>query len=248
MTWLQSLTMVDYVILAVMALALLIGWVKGLVEVLTGFLVFVIATVVAGQYTDNLVAWLNSTWHLQDKLAAAISRQLHLPAEASKVHMGSIPWQKALEWLQSVPIPETYRTTLAHRLSSWSAAAGNETAASFITNQLAGGVLNTVVFLIFATILGSALGVLGALISDRIKELPLVGTANSMLGSAVIGFEAAAIVAFALGLVVPLVSMYGPGSLGHANDSAKLPPYFLNFYGWLRAIVFGLTQGTFFAS
>jgi hypothetical protein len=239
---------VDYLILGVLGTALLVGWVRGLVGVLTGFVVFLVATVVAGQYTGAVVAFLNRSWDFQGKLAGLFERQLKLPAEAYKVQLGSIPWQKAQEWLQSVPIPDSYRQTLAHRLADWSVGAGNQTAADYVIHQLAAGVLNTVVFLVFVTVLGSVLGVIGGLLNDRVKELPLVGTTNSLLGALVIGFEAAVLISLAVGLVAPVLSMYGFESLTRALASAKLTPYGISFYAWLRGILFGLTKGAFFAS
>jgi uncharacterized membrane protein required for colicin V production len=247
-TWLQGLTPLDYVMIGVVVAALLVGWARGLVEVLTGFLVFIVASFVAGRYSGMAVGLLNRMWNVQDRFADVLQRRLNLPPEAQKVPMSMIPLEKAVDWLRMVPIPQVFRQTLAQRLVDWSHTAGSQTAADFITDQLAAGILSAVVFVVMVAVLSWVLALLAKLVSDQIKEIPLVGTANRLLGSLVIGFEAAAIIALIVGLVGPTLSMYGGATMGKAIQNTELSPYFLSLYNWLRTFVFGLRGGTFFIS
>lgn len=248
MEWLQALTPVDYAIIAVIGAALLIGWVRGLVEVLMGFLVFVVAAFVAGRYAGAVLAILNRMWDLQHRLAAVFVRRLNLPPEAHNVPASAIPLERAADWIRSIPIPAGFKETLAQRLVEWSHSAGSQTAADFITSQLAAGVLTTIVFVVMVALIAWILAILSKLVSDQVKEIPLVGTANRLLGSAVVGLEAAAFVALVVGLVGPALSMYGGGAAGNAIQSAQLAPYFLSMYHWLRAFMFGIGGGMFFIS
>ena len=75
MTWLQGLTPIDYVIIGTVVGALLLGWVRGFVEVLSGFLVFLVATFIAGQYTDTVLAMLNRMWNLQERFAGVFDNE-----------------------------------------------------------------------------------------------------------------------------------------------------------------------------
>lgn len=248
MSELQSLTPLDFFMVALLLGALLYGWVKGFVEVLTGFLVFIVSAFVAGHYSGAVLALLNRMWNLQVKLAAVLERRINLPAEANRVPASAIPWEKAVEWLESLPLPAAYRETLAHRLAEWSAGAGSQTAAEFILNQLAAGILGAVVFVIMISVVAWVLAVLAKLVSDQIKEIPLVGTANRILGSLVTGMEAALFLALLVGLLGPMLSVYGGASLGGMIQSAELSPYLLSLYHWLRQVLFGMGGGVFFLS
>ncbi|HWI63845.1 MAG TPA: hypothetical protein VNT75_18570 [Symbiobacteriaceae bacterium] len=248
MEWLQALTPVDYAIIAVIGAALLIGWVRGLVEVLTGFLVFVVSAFIAGRYAGAVLGVLNRMWHVQQQLADVFARRLNLPPEAQRIPASAIPLEKAADWLRLIPIPKGFRETLAQRLTEWSQSAGSQTAADFITSQLAKGVLTTFVFVVMIALISWGLMLLSRLVSDQIKEIPLVGTANRLLGSAVVGLEAAAVMALLVGLVGPTLSMYGGPTVGQAMQNAQLAPYFLSLYHWLRTFLFGVAGGPFFIS
>lgn len=246
MTWLEGLTPLDFLMIGAVFAALLVGWVKGFVEVLSGFLVFVLATFVAGQYTSAGVNLLNRMWNLQPRFAEVLERRINLPAEAYKVQASAIPLDKAAEWLQSLPLPDSYKVTLAERVADWSASVGNQTAAEFITNQLAAGVISAATFLVMVTVLAWILALLVKLISDQIKEIPLVGTFNRLLGSTVMGFQVVVVLALAVGLLGPMLSMYGGKVFGNALQNAQLAPYLLTVYDWLRSVVFGRAGGAFF--
>lgn len=247
MEWLLGLTSIDYIIISVLVVALAIGWAQGLVEVLTGFLVFLVATFVAGRYSGLVGTWLNRGWGAQDKLAAIIERRISLPAEAYQVPASAIPWEKSLDWLHGIPVPDAYRQALAQRISDWSASAGNQSAAEFIIQQLAAGVMSAIIFVVLTAVVSWVLALLARLISDQIKEIPLVGTVNRLLGAAVLCFQAAVVVSLIVGLVLPVVSMYWAPRLGVAVEHAQLTPTFLTLFDWLRRIVFGVGSGSFFA-
>lgn len=248
MVWFESLTVVDYLILGLLLLALATGWIRGFVELLTGFVSFLVGTMVAGWYSNQVVGWLNRTRGATEWLSGVLERRMNLPAEAHRVPANVIPWEKASEWLQGVPIPEEYRQTLAKRLVEWSASAGGKSAAAFIIDQLAAGVLSAVTFFVLTLAIGWLLALLGRLISNQVKEIPLVGTTNRLLGSLVAVGEAILGVALVVGLLVPVLSMYGMSSFGSAVDKAQLTPHFLAFFQWLRAAVFGLASDHFFAA
>lgn len=246
--WLQSLTPLDYLVIGIMFMALLIGWARGFVEVLSSFLVFLVSTFVAGRYTGPVLGVLNRTWDAQGWLSAIFERRLNLPPEAYKIPASAIPLGKALDFVQALPLPAAYKLTLAERLADWSGAAGNQTAAHFIVNQLSAGVLSAAIFLVMAGLLSWVLAIAVKLVSDQLKEIPLVGATNRLLGSIVVGTEVAAGLALIVGLVGPMLSMYGGAKLGNAIGAMQLSPYFLTLYEWLRTVLFGMGGGTFFIS
>jgi uncharacterized membrane protein required for colicin V production len=246
--WLETLTPIDYLIVGIIVMALLIGWARGFVEVLSGFLVFVVATFVAGHYTGAALSLLNRMWNLQVRFADVLERRINLPAEAYRVQMSTIPMERAMDWMRPLPLPAAYRETLAQRLVEWSHSGGSMSAVEFITNQLAAGVLSAAIFVVLSSISAWVLAILAKLVSDQIKEIPLVGTADRTLGSAVVGLETAIILSLLIGLVAPMLSMYGSVKLGNAIQAAQLSPYFQQLYHWLRNFVFGMPGGQFFIS
>jgi uncharacterized membrane protein required for colicin V production len=246
MVLLQSLTTVDYAILAILVVAVAIGWARGLVELLTGFVVFFVAATVAGRYADQVVGWLNRLWGVRERLAGVLARRINLPPDAYRIHTDGISWQKALEWLQFVPLPQPYKLVLAQRIATWSTTAGHKTVAEFIVQQLAAGVLHALVFLLLILVIGWLLSLLGRLVSDQVKELPLVGPTNRLLGAAVSVAETAVGIAIVIGLLTPVLSMYGMPQFGTAVGTAHLTPYFLSVFHWLQGGLFGLTGNYFF--
>jgi hypothetical protein len=246
MATLQQFSWVDYLLVSLLLVALGIGWARGLIQVLTGFLVFVVTTFIAGRYTTEVTAFLNRWWGVQTWLARFLERRLNFPPEAHRVPAGQTSWLVTSEWLKTVPLPTPYKQALAQRLADWSHTAGNQTPASFIIHQLAGAILTAIVFMVLAGVLGWLLGWLSRFISDQIEEIPLMGTLNRMLGAVAVLLQWGATIALFIGLVVPVLSLHGLPQLGRAIENAYLAPYFLHVYDGLRHILFGLYKGGFF--
>lgn len=246
MEWLRNLSVVDYVILAILISALAVGWARGLVEILAGFMVFVITLFVAGRYTGAVVDWVNRAWGAQEWLTRFLERRMNLPAETYKIPATAVSWQKALEWLHDIPIPEVYKQGLAQRLETWSHSAGNQTVAQYIFHQMAAGVLTALVFIVLTGVIGWVLGLLARLVSDQIKELPLLGSANRLLGGVANVAETGIILALIISLIVPIITIYGVSSLGQAVNQAWFTPYLLAYFGWFKGLFFGTASGFFF--
>jgi uncharacterized membrane protein required for colicin V production len=243
---LQALTLVDYLLIGVLVAGLAIGWARGFVDILTGFVVFLISSVVAGRYSGEVVAFLNRTWGAQEWLAGMVKRRINLPPETYKIPASAIPWNKAFDWMTGMPMPEAYKQSLAQRTAEWSQSATGQTAAEFIAQQIAAAILSTVVFIILALVIGWVLSFLSRLVTDQVKEIPLFGTANRLLGSVVYVFQTAIIISLVVALVAPVLSMYGMQTIGKSVEHAYLTPYFLEVFAWVRSILFGATGDGFF--
>ena len=236
---LSRLTMVDYAIVAILLGAMVLGWVRGFVEVLAGFAVYILTTLVAGRYTGALVGWLNKLFGAEDRLAGVVLRRVRFPPETNVVPAKVVPWAKAAGWVKDLPLPAPARDALAKALIAWAPHAGNETVASFLAHQIAASLLNAVGFGILALVAGWALYVMAGLISKRIKEIPLVGAANSALGAAIYLVETLLTLALVVSLLVPALSVVGWKSLGTAVHQAQLTPYLLAVLDWVKGWFFG---------
>lgn len=234
-----SLTVVDLTILGSLLIAFLIGWSTGIVRFLTGFLSFIVAVVVAGRYSQTALEWLNQTWNIQGQMEGWLTRRLNLPSEAGQVPSSPISFETALSWLKAVPLPEMYKQPLAMQLSEWSASTSGKTAAQFLIGQIASGLLNAIVFALLVILLSMFLGYLGRFIADQVHEIPLVGTVDRILGAGALLLEVALILSFITVFFVPTLSMYGASELSEAFNQAKTTPYLVQFFEWIRGLLFG---------
>jgi hypothetical protein len=241
----QGLTITDFVIMAVLCGAFALGWARGLVRILTGFVVFLVSMVVAGRYSIHVVEWLNRSWGAQDWLVALLERRITVPTEASRVPASAIPWERVLELLENLDLPISYKQELAEQISKWSEAAGNITLAKYLFQLLATSLLNGVVFVVIGLLLGWGLTLVGRLVSDQVQELPIVGTLNRWLGASAIAVQVTILLSFLVAVVVPMLSVYGFSFIDSVNK-AQLTPYFVNIFQWIRALVFGQNTSFFF--
>lgn len=245
MEWLQGLTVIDYAFIAILLGAFAIGWARGLVEIFTGFIVFLITTVLAGRYSLHVVEWLNRSWGAQEWLVALLERRISVPPEASRVPASAIPWERVMELLENLSLPPSYKQELAEQISKWSEAAGHLTLAKYLFQLIASALLNGVVFVLLALIIGWVLALVARLVSDQVKELPLIGSVNRWLGSFAMLLQATILLSFFVAMVVPLLSMYGLNVSGAVNR-AQLTPHFIALFQWIRVLVFGDNTSFFF--
>ncbi len=241
----QGLTVIDFVIIAVLLGAFAIGWARGLVHILTGFVVFLITIVLAGRYTQHVIEWLNRTWGAQEWLVVLLERRISVPLEASRVPASAIPWQRVLQILENIDLPVSYKQELAEQISKWSVAAGNLTLAKYLYQLLATSLLNGAVFIVLAVLLGWALTLVGRMVSDQVQELPLVGALNRWLGSIALVLQVTFLLSFLVAIVIPLLSVYG-FNLVDVFGQARLTPYFVEIFRWTRSLVFGQNTSFFF--
>jgi|GEM_PF-1617530 len=237
--WWSSLTVVDITILGTLLVAFLVGWGVGIIRFLTGFLSFIVAVIIAGRFGNHVVGWLNRAFDLQGWLEGVIARRIHLPPEAGTVPSSSISLNKAIDWLNVMPVPKFYKAPLAQQLSDWSGAAGNKTAAQFLIEQVASGFVNLVVFTLLVTLLSFLLSALGRLIADQVQEIPLVGTVDRLAGALALVLQAGLILSLIAVFVVPMLSMYGATELGEAFAEARTVPVVVSFFEWIRGVLFG---------
>jgi len=245
MEWLRDLTVVDVSIIALLLGALAIGWARGLVQLLTGFAVFLLSMIVAGRYSLHVVEWLNRSWGAQEWLVALLERRVSVPPEAGRVPASAIPWERVLEILANLDLPMNYKQELAEQISKWSGAAGNQTLAKYLFELIATALLNGIVFIVLALLLGWILTLIARLVSDQVKELPLVGALNRWLGAIAMLIQATILLSLLVAMIVPLLSVYGFSFIDAVNR-AHLTPHFVEIFQWIRGLVFGQNTSFFF--
>lgn len=242
----RAFTLVDFIYMSILLVAFAIGWAQGAMQMLTNFLAFMAAVFVAGRYATAVAEWVNQAWGLQARIASMLERRITLPSETFRVPAKAVPHARAMEWLKDLPLPQEFKVNLAQRIADWSHAAGNQTVAEYVVNQLAAGVLYVLVFVVVTLAVAWILSVLGRLVSDQVKEIPLVGSINRLFGASVNLFETGLVIAVFVTLIAPTLSMYGFQSAGRAVHDAALTPHFITFFNWVRGPLFGASRGFFF--
>jgi uncharacterized membrane protein required for colicin V production len=191
--------LVDLIFIGVVLVAVLMGWGRGFIMVLTGFVIFIVTTIVASRYADEFASWMNRTWGAQAKLESMFTSKFNAPTGSSFL---------------AQPV----------------------TAA---THQAAQNLLHILAFLLIAIVLGWLLSLAGRIVSGFVQAIPLVGTANRLLGSAALAIEAVLLIAFVVGLGAPALVSYGPSKWGEAILHAQSAPFFTQVYAGAQAYLFG---------
>jgi uncharacterized membrane protein required for colicin V production len=241
----KDLTGMDWILLALLAAGLVHGWVRGFVGLLAGLIAYLAAIVIAGRYTPAAVAWLDRSWGTTAKLASVLRYRITLPPEAERIPASALPWEKVMEWLAALPLPESYKMQLAGRVQAWSEAGAHMSASEFIMGQLAAGMVSAAVFLLLAGALGYALGLVGRLISGYISELPIVGLFNRLLGGATGLAQAAVFLSILLSVGAPLFGLKLFSQLADVMGSSRVAGWLIGLYAPISRLLFG-QGGEFF--
>lgn len=239
MALVTSFTLVDWIILSVLLGAFLVGWITGIIRILTGFLSFVVAVALAGRFSDGFLDWLNRQWQVQTWFEGVLTKRLQLPPELAIRPSGPVPMETAMKWMGIAPVPGVYKEPLARQIVEWSANQSGLTVAEYLVQQIATGLLSAFAFVFLVFTLSFLITRLGRLLSDQIQAIPLVGTADRLLGGAALLFETTLILSIGLIWLVPTLTLYGAKGLGEAIDQAQLPSYFILFFEWTRGLLLG---------
>lgn len=226
MQFLETLTPIDWGILGIVAAAITVGWVKGIIRFLTGFLSFILAVILAGRFSGPVLQWINERWDLQGRIEDGLHRRLQLPSGMTD------------GVLDRVGIPQPYKQPLALEAARMSAD-GGLSPADYVIQQIAAGVSNAIVFMVLALLLSVAISWIGKFFAERVQEIPLVGTADRLLGAAAIGLEAVLILAILLVFVLPTLSIYGMTALDEAVGQSVTPVYIIRFFEVVRWLLLG---------
>ncbi|MBP2019487.1 putative membrane protein required for colicin V production [Symbiobacterium terraclitae] len=223
----NAFTSFDWVVAGLLLTALAGGWLRGIVRTLLGFVSFFIAVMLAGRLTGPVMRWLNEAFGVQDKITEGLLRRSAISPES------------AAEALSSFAIPDIYRRPLVEDVITRSAEAGDLLAVQHAAEQLAAGVSTGVCFIVLVLVLSIAIRWVGGLFADVIQSLPLVGTADRLLGAAAMGIAAILGLSLFLIWVIPTLSVYGAAELGAVVNRSVTPPYIIQAFEWTRGLVLG---------
>lgn len=223
---------------SLIVLATLTGFAHGLVGMLVGVIGYVIALLFAGRYAPILRDWLQQTWHTTDRVAVALQGHLNLPPEAYQAPASTLTYERVLQMLQSMPLPQAYREAIARSFSAGSAPP-DMSVAQLVLQKLAEGMMEAACFVGISVVVSYLLIWVARRISLGLNRLPLVGTVNRVLGGVVGLAEAAVSMSVMLGLLAPFLSMELFSGVQKAITGSSLAQWLLALYPVLSRGLFG---------
>jgi uncharacterized membrane protein required for colicin V production len=234
------LTTVDYVLIGILIVATVWGYMQGGISYLVGLVSFILASTIVGRYTEQISTFLGKTLGLQPRLAAAVSEKLGLPAAAASIPASGINQAQWVQMLAQLPLPAHYREALAAQLAHYaqSAAAAGASVAQVVVDQLVQNILHGLAFFGGILVLGFAFSFVGRFLSGFINKIPLVGTANRVLGAAIGLLGGVVMVMLIVAIVGPAMQVSG-SAWGVAIMNAKLAPAFLSMWKGFGGLFLG---------
>lgn len=247
MQWWATLTPADYVILALLLLAFLQGWSRGLFSQVLRIGAFIATIVVAGRYGGLVRQTLNRHFHLQEHLKAFLATRLPLPSGVNPPE-GAVPQAPPAEVVNGLSLPQSYKDTLIQRIMEWYQGQPAAAVDELLLDQLAEGLASVIAYLLAALITGIILGIVASLISPALENDALLNTANRLAGGIVCGLEVAIVISLVAALAAPALSLSGLPWLQEQLDGAVTTPYFLDLFAWMKAVIFGKGTEQFFVT
>lgn len=234
------MTTVDYVLIGILVVAGSWGYMQGGLSFLTGFVAFAFASTIVGRYTEQIADFIGKNLGMQAKLAATVGEKIGLPATAAATPAAGISQSQWIQILAQLPIPAHYREALAAQLANvaHSATVAGASAAQVVVNQLVQNILHGIAFFGGIIVLGFALSLVGRLLSGVINKIPLVGTANRLVGAAIGLLGGLLVVMLIVAVVGPAMQVSGSAT-GVAIMNAKLAPAFLSIWKGFGGLFLG---------
>lgn len=99
------LNYLDLILLLILARGAWQGYRRGLVNLLTGWLSYLVAGLIALLYARPLAEILNQAWHLTDRWSRGLAAHLPLPAPVLEQPVSNLAVRQAESFLKNLPVP-----------------------------------------------------------------------------------------------------------------------------------------------
>jgi uncharacterized membrane protein required for colicin V production len=234
------LTTVDWVLIGILVVTAGWGWSRGGIAFLTGLVAFALATAIVSPATDQIARFLGKGLGLEAKMAAAIGQQIGLPAMAGTAPAAGMSQGQWAQVIANMPLPAAYKAALTAQVTKAAAGAtaAGLSAAQLVINQLVQNILHGLAFFGGILLLGFGLSLGGRLLSGLLNQIPLVGTANRLVGGAIGLLGGLMVVLLIVAVVGPALQVTGSPA-GLAIMNAKLAPTFLSIWQGVGGLFLG---------
>ena len=224
--------MVDIVVLAIFAVLAFLGFQRGFISSLIGFVGNIAALFLAWLLKGKAAAALDAQFQLIEKFGQSLAKIIPMPEDiggrlASFDALGSF-----YTWLESTPLPQSVRSQLINSMQeniNSLAQAQYATLLDTFAQVVASYLLLGLTFLGLWLILGILINVVSKFLVSFVHHTPIIGTLDRLGGVAVNLVLAAVVLSVlygALEVAVEVTSLGEGGWFGVLSDSRILP--FLN--------------------
>lgn len=217
--------------------ALFSGYGRGLIGMVVGLVGYVIAMFVAGRYATTVRDWMQNTWHTTDRLAHWLQTKALLPPELNQIPASALTYDRLLQILKAVPLPESYKEALARSLVQHPPA--GMSVAQYLLHRLAEGMMEAICFVLVAAVVSWVLFWVAGRLNLTLNRIPVVGGANHLAGAAVGGIFMAVTLSVILGYLTPFLSMQTFSGLAGAVQASPLAQWLIGLYPLISHIIAG---------
>lgn len=229
------LTLLDYVLVALIAWGALNGLRRGLLSIVVGLAGTLLAWYLAARYAPSLARWLNSTQGWVSSTAHYLAGRIPLPAGVAGLPLSTIKPDALPVVMGQLPLPAALQKATAEAAAS--AMANAATLHLFTLGDLVYYSLASLVWtgITFFVIMAVATGLANAVARQMTRALegtPL-SLANQLAGAALGAAETLVVLVVAAGLLVPLLHLLRWPALQKVLSGSQLLPYFAAwFHRW----------------
>lgn len=225
--------MVDIIVLAIFLILIFLGWQKGFVSSLIGFIGNIAALILAWFLKSTVSAIIDAKFALTQKWGDTLTHIIPMPEDIAGKMANFDALGSFYTWLESTPLPESVRTQLITSMQdniNSMAQAQFATLLDTFAQVVAGYLLIGLTFLGLWLILSIAINLLSKFFVTFVHHTPIIGTIDRA-GGAVINIALGAIVLAVLygALEVAVeVSALGESGWFEAVSSSKILPFLNN--------------------
>lgn len=210
--------MIDMIVLGILLLGLYMGWRKGLIRMVSGFIGLIFGLFVAFNFSGNFGVFLDKQFDLVTKGTAYFSEHLPLPESVTSLQSDLIPAEQLIVLMNQGKTPEPYQEEIiasAQKFLTTSSEFQNlgEIVAHFMSLLLT-KVFAFILLLIITIIL---LKILGYLLSKGLDRT-LIGRVNRILGACLGLISMVVLSGVLLTLVLPVLSLISLGGTSPWGD------------------------------
>ena len=208
---------VDWVIVAIVAVATMSGLRRGFILTLTGLAAQIGSLVAAFVLTRPVSLFFETRFGWASRLAGWLAGSIRLPADFSTTRVTDLTSGELWTMLESSGLPEQYKDAIVTWIAEFSGSS-QVTLAEFIHHSLGMLLLNVLVFIGLLVISRWLIRAFGRGVSDAAHTVG-VGGLDRLAGLGIGFLQGSIVVALLLGLSLPFLATWSPIAVAAVDES-----------------------------
>lgn len=229
------MNLLDYILLAFLALGALNGWRRGMLAIIVGLAGLLLAWYVASRYAPTAAQWLDFNVGWVRGLSRLLAGRLPLPAALAAQPLAGLTPDQVNQLLTAMPFPATLMRPLATAAAATLLRApelGLTTLGDLVYHSLALLVWTAISFFVIMALTSGLANILAWAVTRTLDGTPLSGL-NHLTGLALGAAENLVILVVLAGLLTPLLNLLRwPALHTYLSDSVLVTLFADWFQRW----------------